>query len=766
MPARDRLLAVRDEEGAEVRDHARRDQHVAEQVVELGPELSRDLAPAHPLAAQAAHELLGALKLVIAVLVLALERRLLGVELGELVLHVLELVKHNLELRLLGREALHCLGVLALRDRELRLLWGDHLRDAVVDLHREDPTAKPLGSRRALGRRLGREHLHGLVLLADDFHDLRIDVVLVVRLERVDEHLDVAHHLLGRAEEVVDLLGLVVRILDLLRLDAHHDAHALEDQLDGRGRVAHALDQINVGLLDRVERPDGGLERGHRLGEVSLAFVLHLLRARGHLGHSGLLLGDELLFGLDDLLDLLVDDHRHLARLVDGDEQLRLQISELLLHLGHRIARHAQLLEAVVVPVTNELDLLPLLSEERLEDLDQLEVRRGRHVHQPALRRLELGREHAHRLVEALAHLDHGLPVVLLHLHLGQEGGRDRVERVRGPRPEPIDRAAVDQRWEHAQARAEGVADGRHGEAHVEHRAATVDKVREERGGCAITVEPLVASCLAHLVGNLRLLAVLEEVGHLARIEQAVDVLEVRLLLDLGVGEQEDGRLALHARALEHLLDVLAPVDERIGLGDLDREDLHIGQVRREARDGLTSRAAHAREQRIASGHLKHARDLAHVLDREEEEHELHRLGRDLVVVVQVLDHVLLELRKVAHAPVRLFGRLGVRVARVEQVAHVVVVDLAVGVRVKLLEEFIHLDVEVVHREHLHLLDEPEPVVVVGETVVEDAEELMRPKEHQVGRLLEVFLAREEHALHDARKVAQVEGVVRLGGRG
>ena len=130
------------------------------------------------------------------------------------------------------------------------------------------------------------------------------------------------------------------------------------------------------------------------------------------------------------------------------------------------------------------------------------------------------------------------------------------------------------------------------------------------------------------------------------------------------------------------------------------------------------------------------------------------------------MDHVLLELRKVAHAPVRLFGRLGVRVAGVEQVAHVIVVDVTVGVRVELLEELVHLDVEVVHREHLHLLNEPEPVVVVGKTVVEDAEELVRPEEHQVGWLLEVLLAREEHALHDARKVAQVEGVVRLGGRG
>ena len=48
-----------------------------------------------------------------------------------------------------------------------------------------------------------------------------------------------------------------------------------------------------------------------------------------------------------------------------------------------------------------------------------------------------------------------------------------------------------------ASACEQGVADGRHGEAHVEHRASTVDKVREERGGCAITCEPLVASCLA-----------------------------------------------------------------------------------------------------------------------------------------------------------------------------------------------------------------------------------------------------------------------------
>ena len=46
LPAGDRLLAERDRERAEVRDHARREQHVAEQVVVLGAERGRDLAPA------------------------------------------------------------------------------------------------------------------------------------------------------------------------------------------------------------------------------------------------------------------------------------------------------------------------------------------------------------------------------------------------------------------------------------------------------------------------------------------------------------------------------------------------------------------------------------------------------------------------------------------------------------------------------------------------------------------------------------------------
>jgi hypothetical protein len=143
------------------------------------------------------------------------------------------------------------------------------------------------------------------------------------------------------------------------------------------------------------------------------------------------------------------------------------------------------------------------------------------------------------------------------------------------------------------------------------------------------------------------------------------------------VRTEEDGWLARSAREAQHRLEVLAPVGHRVRLAHLDREDLHLRNVRGEACDRLAARAADAREQRVAAWHLQHARDLADVLDGEEEEDELHRLGRDLVVVVEVLHHHLLHAVHVAHALVLALGRLRVGVRRVHEVAHVVIIDVA-----------------------------------------------------------------------------------------
>ena len=79
----------------------------------------------------------------------------------------------------------------------------------------------------------------------------------------------------------------------------------------------------------------------------------------------------------------------------------------------------------------------------------------------------------------------------------------------------------------------------------------------------------------------------------------------------LGVCEEEDDLLELHARELEQVLQVLAPLDDAVVLGDLDLEELHVRDVRGEAREGLPARAAHAEEQRVASGLAQDAADAA-----------------------------------------------------------------------------------------------------------------------------------------------------------
>jgi hypothetical protein len=57
---------------------------------------------------------------------------------------------------------------------------------------------------------------------------------------------------------------------------------------------------------------------------------------------------------------------------------------------------------------------------------------------------------------------------------------------------------------------------------------------------------------------------------HLARIEQIIDVLHERLVLDLGVGEEEDGGGVGGAGLASDALEVIAPVGLRVALADFD----------------------------------------------------------------------------------------------------------------------------------------------------------------------------------------------------
>ncbi len=86
--------------------------------------------------------------------------------------------------------------------------------------------------------------------------------------------------------------------------------------------------------------------------------------------------------------------------------------------------------------------------------------------------------------MEGLAHV-YGLVLhARVQLDLFQELLGDHFERVLWPGHEPVDRAAVDERGEHAQARAEGVTDRTHGQDHVQVGLDAVDEV-VEHGHCA-----------------------------------------------------------------------------------------------------------------------------------------------------------------------------------------------------------------------------------------------------------------------------------------
>lgn len=79
------------------------------------------------------------------------------------------------------------------------------------------------------------QHLSGS-LFADDLDDRRLDVVLIVRLERVQK-LHVTQQLQGRAPEVLDHTSRSSGVRFTLRLNAPHNTDGFHNKLHGIGRV-------------------------------------------------------------------------------------------------------------------------------------------------------------------------------------------------------------------------------------------------------------------------------------------------------------------------------------------------------------------------------------------------------------------------------------------------------------------------------------------------------------------------------------------------
>ena len=128
---------------------------------------------------------------------------------------------------------------------------------------------------------------------------------------------------------------------------------------------------------------------------------------------------------------------------------------------------------------------------------------------------------------------------------------RDGLQRVLGPRVVPVEVVQLTSDGNWRQREAEGLADGREGE----HEVEVVAHARDEEG--AQRVARLGHSALpcarrAQRVEDLVELVGRKEAGHLARVEDRVDVLEERLGDDLRVGEEEgEVRALARPRAVE-----------------------------------------------------------------------------------------------------------------------------------------------------------------------------------------------------------------------
>mmetsp|Transcript_60967 Transcript_60967/g.143562 ORF Transcript_60967/g.143562 Transcript_60967/m.143562 type:complete len:275 (-) Transcript_60967:1080-1904(-) len=239
------------------------------------------------------------------------------------------------------------------------------------------------------------------------------------------------------------------------------------------------------------------------------------------------------------------------------------------------------------------------------------------------------------------------------------------------------------------------------------------------------------------------------DVGHLTRIEDIVDVFEERLHNDLRVAEQEHSLDPILARAQQSFLHILTPLRLPVTFRDLDLETAHVGGVGSEPRKALPSTAADAEQKCVALGLAQNAADPADVFNSVEEHHELHRLVRLLIVLLQVP-----------------FDRLP---------QNSLVLNLAVETRIRVRDHVVpkqdavcrHHCVPILlemRREHLFQeIVKPFAIWVVCQAILEDPCAFMRPQPHNNEGLLSNLLGiRHHHALENLSEIAQVESVVRF----
>lgn len=145
--------------------------------------------------------------------------------------------------------------------------------------------------------------------------------------------------------------------------------------------------------------------------------------------------------------------------------------------------------------------------------------------------------------------------------------------------------------------------------------------------------------CRLHLLHQVGLLVGREDVGHVARVQKHVDVLDEGLVLDLAVGEEEHGALGGHAHLQHDLLQVLPPLAAGVALGDLNLVELVGVDERGQFAGALPPTAPDAHQEQVAFVLLQDPADSGHVLDGEPEHDQGHGGLADVVELFQVVLH-------------------------------------------------------------------------------------------------------------------------------
>ena len=186
------------------------------------------------------------------------------------------------------------------------------------------------------------------------------------------------------------------------------------------------------------------------------------------------------------------------------------------------------------------------------------------------------------------------------------------------------------------------------------------------------------------------------------------------------------------------------------------------------------ARATDAHAQHVSAGLLQDAADARDVLGGVQEHRQVHRAFAHAVVVHQVLLEPRHHRGHVRELVVQTVPARGVRLlvpepVPVHAVPQLLGVHRPVAVHVEVHEELVEVHGEVRRRELGDVLQEPRAVLVRHEPVVEHAHALVHPQTEVLADAAQTGVQPDSllqgHALDDPRDVAQVEGVVRFGGR-